>query len=143
LYAKLQDKGRPGLVPAGEPRCGTMLVDVVGTAKGVWAEPTVTTPVAGDETRYITLADYPYRPQDHLALSLAPQVLGARVAVVPRASAGRVNRAFRPGNGGRADLLLWARHIGAGDELALVAHRLDVAVHSACAARHRRQPVPC
>jgi hypothetical protein len=94
LYAKLQDKGLLSIVPAGEPRCGTMQVDVIGTAKGVWAEPGVTTPVAGDETRYITLANYPYRAQDYLALSLGPQVLGARVAVVPRASAGRVNRAF-------------------------------------------------
>jgi hypothetical protein len=24
LYVKLADKGRPGIVPAGEPRCGTM-----------------------------------------------------------------------------------------------------------------------
>jgi hypothetical protein len=94
LYGKLQDKSRPGVVPGGDPRCGTMQVDVAGTAKGVWAESGVTTPVAGDETRYITLANYPYRPQDHLALSLGPQALGARVAVVPRATTGRVNRAF-------------------------------------------------
>ena len=46
---------------AGEPCCGTMEVDVAGTAKGVWAESGVG-PVAGDECGYITLADYPYRP---------------------------------------------------------------------------------
>ena len=71
-----------------------MEVDVAGTAKGVWAEEGVTGQVQGDETRYITLADYPYNPQQSLALSLGPGALGARVAIVPRATAGRVNRAF-------------------------------------------------
>jgi len=94
LFAKLRDLSRPAVVPAGEPRCGTMAVDGLGTAKGVWAEADVTGPVAGDERRYITLADYPYRPQDELALSLGPQDLGAAVAVVPRQPTGRVNRAF-------------------------------------------------
>jgi hypothetical protein len=94
LFSRLRDPARPHVTPTGEPRCGTMAVDVVGTAKGIWADPAVTTPVAGDETRYITLADYPYRPQQELALSLGPAELGARVAVVPRATTGRVNRAF-------------------------------------------------
>jgi hypothetical protein len=94
LYSKLADRSRLGVQPAGEPRCGTMQVDVASTAKGVWAETSVNTPAAGDETRYITLADYPYRPVDHLALSLGPAALGARVAVVPKATSGRVNRAF-------------------------------------------------
>jgi hypothetical protein len=71
-----------------------MQVDVNGTAKGVWVEQGVTGQVAGDERRYITLADYPYRPQDRLALSLGPTTLGATVAVVPRLTSGRVNRAF-------------------------------------------------
>ena len=78
----------------GEPRCGTMEVDVVGTAKGVWAEVGVTGPLGGDERRYVTLANNPYWPVGELALSLGPTELGARVAVVPRMSSGRVNRAF-------------------------------------------------
>lgn len=90
----ISDGGPPMETPAGQPRCGTMEVDVAGTAKGVWAEEGVTGQVAGDETRYITLADYPYDPQQRLALSLGPAALGARVAVVPRTTAGRVNRAF-------------------------------------------------
>lgn len=94
LFSKLRDKGQPAIVPGGEPRCGTMQVDVAGTAKGVWAEPGVTGPAAGDERRYITLANYPYRPEDMLALSLGPTTLGAKVAVVPRQSVGRVNRGF-------------------------------------------------
>jgi hypothetical protein len=94
LFSKLRDPGQ-GLAPAsGTPRCGTMQVDVNGTAKGVWVEQGVTGQVAGDERRYITLADYPYRPQDRLALSLGPTTLGATVAVVPRLTSGRVNRAF-------------------------------------------------
>lgn len=93
LYAKLADGSRPGMVPAGEPRCGTMEVDVANTAKGVWiAAGTPSTP--GNETNYLTLANYPYHPQEYLALSLGPTTLGARVAVVPRQNVGRVNRAF-------------------------------------------------
>jgi len=93
LYTKLGDPGRPGLVPAGEPRCGTMTVDVAGTAKGVWVLQG-SNPQPGNETAYLTLANYPYRPEDHLALSLGPNALGARVAVVGRQASGRVNRPF-------------------------------------------------
>jgi hypothetical protein len=64
----------------------------------------VTGPLQGDETRYMTLANYPYRPQEKLALSLGPTELGARVGVVPRETTGRVNRAF---NGVTADGLLY------------------------------------
>ncbi len=94
LYTKLGDQSRLGTVPAGEPRCGAMVVDVAGTARGVWALPSETQPVAGNETGYITLANYPYRPQEELALSVAPVALGETVAVVARAVTGRVNRAF-------------------------------------------------
>jgi hypothetical protein len=93
LFSKLRDPAVPWLEPGGEPRCGTMQVDVANTAKGVWREPGVGK-AQGDERRFITLANYPYRPEDHLVLSLGPVALGARVAVVPRQAAGRVNRAF-------------------------------------------------
>jgi hypothetical protein len=95
LYAKLKDPSRTSTVAAGEPRCGTMKVDVANTAKGVWAPPSATSRLQGNETEYITLANYPYRPEDQLALSLGPQILGADVAVVARGSAtDRVNRPF-------------------------------------------------
>ena len=94
LLSGIRDPSRPAEVTMGEPRCGTMEVDVAGTAKGIWAEVGVTGPVAGDETRYLTLANYSYRPEDKLALSLGPTEVGARVAVVPRMNSGRVNRAF-------------------------------------------------
>lgn len=94
LYAKLRDLQRPHVVPEGEPRCGTMEVDVAGTAKGVWVESGVTVPLGADERAYIALVDYPYRPQDELALSLGPDALGAHVAFVDRQTSGRVNRAF-------------------------------------------------
>jgi hypothetical protein len=94
LFSRLRDPARPTELPAGTPRCGTMAVDVAGTAKGVWAEVGVTGQVAGDERRYLTLADYPYRPQEMLALSLGPATLGAAVYLVPRQTSGRVNRAF-------------------------------------------------
>jgi hypothetical protein len=95
LFGKLGDPSRIRTVPAGEPRCGTMQVDVAGTAKGVWALPTETAPLRGNETAYVTLANYPYRPADQLALSLGPNALGAGVTVVNRSSAsGRSNRPF-------------------------------------------------
>ena len=93
LFSKLRDIARPHVVPTGEPRCGTMEVDVSGTAKGVWAEIGVG-PVAGDERGYIALANYPYRPQMELVLSLGPERLGARAAIVPKVVTGRVNVPF-------------------------------------------------
>ncbi len=94
LLSKLRDLLRPSVAPSGAPRCGTMEVDVARTAKGVWAETSVTEPVSGDETRYIALVDYPYRPQAELALSLGPAALGAHVGIVSRQTSGRVNLAF-------------------------------------------------
>lgn len=53
LFSKLSNPSRPGTVATGEPRCSTMKVDVAG------ALPTETSPVAGNETADITLANYP------------------------------------------------------------------------------------
>lgn len=94
LFGKLRDPARPSLVPTGTPRCGTMNVDVAGTAQGVWADPAITGVLAGDERRYLALVNDPYQPQSALALSLGPTELGARVAIVPRLTTGRHNRAF-------------------------------------------------
>jgi len=94
LYSKLRDQSRPIAVPGGEPRCGTMVIDVAGTAKGVWALPSETSPLQGNETGYVALANYPYRPEDELALSIGPSSLGGGRPVVRRANSGRVNRAF-------------------------------------------------
>lgn len=94
LYSKLFDPIRALTPASGTPRCGTMQVDVPGTAKGVWAEQGISGVQTGDESRYITLADYPYRPQENLILSLGPANLGAIFSIVPRLTSGRVNRAF-------------------------------------------------
>ncbi len=107
LYSRLTDGARPGITPAGEPRCGTMEVDVPGTAKGVWVERGVTGPIGGNEQAYITLAGYPYRPEDHLALSLGPAGVGGRTVVVGHEAAGRVNRPFEAV---AADGLLYCYH---------------------------------
>lgn len=94
LFSKLRDLRRPDVEPVGEPRCGTMEVDVPNTAKGIWVDPAITGPLQADETRHMALVDYPYRPQMELALSLGLDELGARLAVVERRTSGRVNRAF-------------------------------------------------
>ncbi len=94
LFSKLRDGERPNVVPTGEPRCGTMEVDVAGTAQGVWAGPDVTELIGGDDNRYIALVNYPYRPQAELALSMGPDSLGGHISIVTRQTNGRVNRAF-------------------------------------------------
>lgn len=129
LYSKLLDPSRPLTLASGTPRCGTMNVDVAGSAKGVWAEQGVSGTVAGNETRYITLADYPYRPQENLTLSLGPATLGATVAVVPRLTSGRANRAFEHlttdgvihcyGPGLAQPLLSWFVALGANATLSI------------------------
>jgi len=94
LFSRLRDGLRPQVVPEGEPRCGTMEVDVAGTAQGVWAGPDVTGQVGGADNRYIALVNYPYRPQVELALSLGPDSLGGHISIVTRRTSGRVNLAF-------------------------------------------------
>lgn len=94
LFSKMRDGERPNVVPTGTPRCGTMQVDVAGTAQGIWAGPDVTEPVGGDDNRYMALVNYPYRPQAELALSIGPESLGGHVGIVPRQTSGRVNLAF-------------------------------------------------
>jgi hypothetical protein len=70
-----------------------MEVDVANTAKGVWVVQGAN-PQPGNETDYIALANYPYRPEENLALSIGPASLGAWTGVVARQTTGRVNRAF-------------------------------------------------
>lgn len=86
----------------GEPRFGTMAVDVPGTAQGNWAEPGGDWSVVSEQHRFVTLANNPYRPSAELMLSLGPDSLGAWTYRAPRQTTGRVNRAFSditPGSG--------------------------------------------
>lgn len=95
FLSRLRDGSNPGRAPAGEPRCGTMQVDVAGTAQGVWAEPGMTG-VAGpnDFHRFVALVNNPYQPEAELTLALGPEALGSANVVVPKTTTGRVNRAF-------------------------------------------------
>jgi hypothetical protein len=95
FLSRLRDGSSPGRSPAGEPRCGTLQVDVAGTAQGVWAEPGMTGTVGpSDGHRFVVLVNNPYQPEAELTLALGPDPLGGANAVVPKATAGRVNRAF-------------------------------------------------
>lgn len=94
FFAKLQNGLDPGVPPAGEPRCGTLNVDVIGTTQGIWVEPGAPAMLAHVQYRTITLANNPYQPESELALSLGPEALGAGTYRVPRETSGRVNRAF-------------------------------------------------
>ena len=94
LIGLMRDAFSPAPLTPATPPCGTMQVDVPNTAQGIWVETGVTTPVGGNETQYITLANDPYRPQTRLSLSLGPTILGATVGIVGRETSGRVNRVF-------------------------------------------------
>ncbi len=88
--------------PHGEPRFGTMAVDVPGTAQGIWAEPGGDWSVVSEQHRFIVLANNPYRPTTELTLSLGPDALGAWGYRAPREATGRLNRVFAditPGSG--------------------------------------------
>ena len=94
FFSKLQNGLNPDAPPVGEPRCGTLNVDVAGTAQGIWVESGATIVLANGQHRTITLANNPYQPEAELALSLGPDALGAGTYRVPRKTSGRVNRVF-------------------------------------------------
>lgn len=114
FYAKLFDPAVMALdptVPApevtrpdywGEPRFGTVAVDVPETAQGIWAEPGGDWSVVAEQHRFIVLANNPYRPSAELMLSLGPDALGGGTFRTSRETSGRVNRLFAditPGSG--------------------------------------------
>jgi len=92
--------GEPGRPASGEsPRCGTMSVDVAGTARGAWVLQSNPVNQAGDEGPFLVLAPHPLFPQSAQTFSVGPASLsvsaGAPLLKYPVASSGRVNRAFR------------------------------------------------
>jgi len=58
LLSRLQDPMAPTRPASGEPRCGTMEVDVPGPAKGEWALPG-TAPLDIDGFLCMALIDWP------------------------------------------------------------------------------------
>ena len=97
LYAKI---GQPGLPGSGEsPACGTMNVDVVGTARGVWVLQSAPVNQAGDETNFAALTPHPFYQQSGQAISIGLATLinsaSAPLARFPVTTSGRVNRQFR------------------------------------------------
>jgi hypothetical protein len=77
-----------------EPRCGTMDVDVEGTAQGLWVTKSNPINQMGDESAFVTLALDPGQPDDHLALAAGASGLGARLYRFPRLHSGRHNRDY-------------------------------------------------
>ena len=92
--------GYPGDHASGEaPQCGTMTVDVAGTAAGVWVLQSAPVNQAGDETNFLSLVPHPLYPQ-------SAQVISAGLATLintdappydhlPALTSGRLNRRFR------------------------------------------------
>jgi len=77
-----------------EPRCGTMEVDVAGTAQGIWVMESNPVQVGGDESFFLTLALDVMRPLTDQVLSVGSALLGPRFMKVTTRHVGRVNRAF-------------------------------------------------
>jgi hypothetical protein len=91
--------GQPGLFASGEsPMCGSMNVDVAGTAAGVWVLQSGPVNQVGDETNFVTLAPHPLFPQSAQTFSIGPAALSSFVSGgitrFPVAASGRVNRRF-------------------------------------------------
>lgn len=91
--------GQPGVRASGEsPICGSMSVDVAGTARGVWVLQSSPVNQAGDETNFVALAPYPFAPQSSQTLSLGPAAIAGSGGVLipyPTTTTGRVNRQFQ------------------------------------------------
>jgi hypothetical protein len=95
LYAKI---GAPGVPASGEsPICGTMSVDVPGTARGVWVLESAPVSQSGDETNFAALVPHPLYPRTGLAISIGLPTLAqsAGLAKFPVTVTGRVNREFQ------------------------------------------------
>jgi hypothetical protein len=79
-----------------------MEVDVAGTAQGIWVEAArASEPNSADESRFVTLADDPYKAPARQVVPAGPAALGAAITSVPVQAAGRVNLRFAalPGDG--------------------------------------------
>ncbi len=77
-----------------EPRCGTVELDVDGTAQGLWVDAAHPTTQSGDERAFVTLGPQFDNPDTTLRLAVAPAALGGQERDVPVAHSGRKNRAF-------------------------------------------------
>ncbi len=96
LYAKLGD---PGMLSSGEsPQCGSMQVDIAGTARGVWVTQSNPITQSGNESFFAVLAPHPLFPQSRQAFSLGPasllMITGPGSTGYPLMTTGRVNRRF-------------------------------------------------
>jgi hypothetical protein len=98
LYALLETAG---IHASGEePQCGSMSVDVAGTAQGVWVLRSNPVNQTGDETSFLVLAPHPMYPVSKQAVSagpttIAPSMGSPSLARYPIQTTGRVNRRFR------------------------------------------------
>ncbi|MEK6700586.1 MAG: hypothetical protein AABZ10_16260, partial [Nitrospirota bacterium] len=89
------------VVRTGEPRCGTMEIDVDGTAQGLWVLESDPVQQRGDESFFVSLALDTVLPLTKQVLSVGPASLGPGLMKVGTQHTGRVNRAFsevRPDN---------------------------------------------
>jgi hypothetical protein len=92
--------GDPGQLASGEtPVCGSMNVDVAGTAAGIWVLQSAPVNQSGDETNFVALAPHPLFPQSGQTFSIGPaaiaSTLNAPVLRYPVSASGRVNRQFK------------------------------------------------
>jgi hypothetical protein len=77
--------------------CGSMNVDVAGTAAGVWVLQSAPVNQEGDETNFVALTPHPLYPQSAQTFSLGPAALAptfGNLARYPVTASGRVNRRF-------------------------------------------------
>lgn len=97
LYALIGDGVT--LASGEPPQCGSMSVDVAGTARGVWTLQSNPVNQSGDETNFAVLAPDPLFPVSKqtfaFGLTALSASIGAGLPHYPVATTGRVNRQFR------------------------------------------------
>lgn len=82
-------------VSTEQPVCGTMDVDVAGTASGKWIQKNAPAGYQSDESYYAVLAPYPFNEQTKTGLSFGPASLRSStydLISYPNQTSGQVNR---------------------------------------------------
>jgi hypothetical protein len=92
--------GRAGVTRTATPVCGTMEIDVPGTAKGMWVVDGQDVELSGETARlFFALADDDVLPTDYLVLATGHESfdygeIGSVLYAFEKQSTGRVNRDF-------------------------------------------------
>ncbi len=98
LFARMREGSH--IASGEEPVCGSMSVDVAGSAQGVWVLQSDPVSQSGNETNFLVLAPHPMAPVSRQTFSAGPSAIATPQGApylprYPIQSSGRVNRSFK------------------------------------------------